>query len=81
LLREPLFTVRMGVSAMGPPRASPRTRFPIAEGLGIFVGIVAWDLLADGQTDLVKAVLIAAPASLAWFALRYWRTKYHDKQN
>lgn len=54
--------------------------FPIAEGLGIFVGIVAWDLLTDGRMNLAKALLIAAPCTLAWFAVRYWKEKNKDKQ-
>lgn len=58
--------------------SAPHTAFPVSEGLGIFVGIVAWDLLADGRMDLVKAVLIAAPCSILWFGLRYWKNK-HDR--
>ena len=69
----------MGLSTMARSRPTPRTRFPVAEGVGIFVGIVAWDLLIDGQMNLVKAILIAAPISLAWFAVRYWRAREHDK--
>ena len=37
--------------------------FPVAEGLGIFVGIIAWDLLTDGRVDIAKALLIAVPFS------------------
>jgi len=53
--------------------------FPIAEGLGIFVGIVAWDLLTDGRVDIAKALLIAAPCTIAWFGVRYWKEKNKDK--
>lgn len=55
----------------------PPTTFPVAEGIGIFVGIVAWDLLADGQIEIIKAALIAIPCSLIWFGLRRWRDKHH----
>ena len=34
--------------------------FPVAEGLGIFVGIIAWDLLTEsGDTDAVFTALLA----------------------
>ena len=48
-------------------------RFPITEGLGIFIGIVAWDVLTAGETALLKASLIAVAASLVWYGARYWR--------
>jgi hypothetical protein len=34
--------------------------FPVAEGIGIFIGIVAWDVLSAGEMELLKASLIAA---------------------
>jgi arginine exporter protein ArgO len=55
--------------------AAPRPTFPIAEGIGIFVGVVAWDLLADGHLEIIRAVLIAGICSLAWFGLRCWKTR------
>ena len=57
----------------------PPVTFPVAEGLGIFVGIVAWDLLTAGRVDIAKALLIAAPCTLAWFGIRYWKQKSRDK--
>ena len=60
--------------------AKHQITFPVAEGLGIFVGIVAWDLLTDGRVDIAKALLIAAPCALAWFAVRYLKQKLKDKQ-
>ena len=51
--------------------SAPRPGFPIAEGIGIFVGVVAWDLLADGHLNIIKAAAIAAPCSLIWYAVRY----------
>ena len=51
----------------------PQVTFPVAEGVGIFVGIVAWDLLTDGRVDIAKALLIAAPCAIAWFGIRYWK--------
>lgn len=54
---------------------TPPSTFPVAEGVGIFVGVVAWDLLAGGQIELFKAVLIALPCSLAWFGLRRWKNQ------
>lgn len=53
--------------------------FPIAEGVGIFVGIAAWDLLTDGRMDLAKAVLIALPCAIVWFGVRCWKERNKDK--
>ncbi len=55
--------------------SAPHTTFPIAEAVGIFVGVVAWYLLADGHIEAVKALLIAAAGSIVWFGLRCWREK------
>ena len=60
--------------------AKHQITFPVAEGLGIFVGIVAWDLLTDGRVDIAKALLIAAPCTLVWFGIRYWKQRVKDKQ-
>jgi len=56
---------------------APRTTFPMAEGAGIFVGVVAWYLLADGHIEFVKALLIACGCSLVWFGLRCWKNRRH----
>lgn len=58
--------------------SAPRTTFPMAEGVGIFVGVVAWHLLADGQIEAIRALLIAAGCSLVWFGLRYWKNRRHQ---
>jgi len=58
---------------------TPRTTYPVAEGVGIFVGIVAWDLLSDGQMDVAKAAFIAIPCSLVWFGIRWWREKSQSR--
>jgi len=58
---------------------TPRTTFPVAEGIGIFVGIVAWDLLSDGHPDIAKAALVAVPCSLVWFGIRCWRARNKNK--
>jgi len=55
--------------------ASPPTTFPVAEAIGIFVGVVAWDLLSEGRMELIKALVIAAPCSLVWYGLRCWRER------
>jgi hypothetical protein len=63
-------------------RPSQPTRwpaFPVAEGLGIFFGVIGWDLLSDGHLEVVKAALVAAPATLAWFGLRCWNERNRDK--
>ena len=49
------------------------TKFPLAEGIGIFVGILAWDLLSEGRLNIFKALLIAVPCALVWYAVRCWR--------
>ena len=60
--------------------ASGPTPFPIAEGIGIFVGIIAWDLLSEGRMEIVKALIIAAPCSLIWYGARYWFARRSRKQ-
>lgn len=54
---------------------APRATFPMAEGVGIFVGVVAWHLLADGQIEAIRALLIASACSLVWFGLRCWKNR------
>ena len=49
--------------------------FPVAEGIGVFVGIIAWDLFNDGHLELIKAIAIAAPCSLIWYGIRYWKAR------
>jgi len=49
------------------------TKFPLAEGVGIFVGVLAWDLLSEGRLEIFKALLIAVPCALGWYAVRCWR--------
>jgi len=58
----------------------PHTTFPLAEGLGIFVGIVAWDLLVYGRIQIIRPVLIATACSLVWFAIRHWRGRARNQQ-
>jgi hypothetical protein len=48
-------------------------KFPLAEGLGIFFGILAWDLLSEGRPNLLKALLIALPCALVWYVIRCWK--------
>jgi hypothetical protein len=63
------------------PMSFPTSSFPVSEGIGVFVGIVAWDLLVDGQWEIVKALLIAAPFTLAWFGLRCWKERTKNKRH
>jgi arginine exporter protein ArgO len=56
------------------------TTFPIAEAIGIFVGVVAWDLLSEGRMEIIKALAIAAPCSLVWYGIRYWREKTRRRE-
>ncbi|MDR3299685.1 MAG: hypothetical protein LBU43_06715 [Candidatus Accumulibacter sp.] len=50
------------------------TKFPLAEGIGIFVGILAWDLLTEGHFNHpFRALLIAVSCTLVWYAVRCWR--------
>lgn len=60
--------------------ASARTSFPVGETVGFFIGIVAWDLLAEGRIEIVKALLITAPCSLAWYGIRYWIAQARSKK-
>ena len=52
----------------------PSQRFPVSEGVGLFVGTAAWDLLSAGEMNLLKSALIAAAGALAWYAVRCWRS-------
>ena len=56
--------------------SSRSKKFPLAEGIGIFVGILAWDLLSEGRPKLLKALLIAGPCALGWYAIRCWRRRH-----
>ncbi|MEF8756449.1 MAG: hypothetical protein V5B60_21340 [Accumulibacter sp.] len=60
--------------------AVPSEPFPISEGVGLFVGIVAWDLLSAGEMNLLQAALAAAVGSLAWYAFRCWRARVRGKR-
>ena len=60
--------------------AGSSVTFPIAEGIGIFVGIVAWDLLAEGRMEIIKAFVIAVPCSLAWYGVLCWLEHRRNKQ-
>jgi len=55
--------------------------FPIAEGIGIFFGVAAWDVLSAGEMALIKAALIAAGGAVSIFAFRWLQTKLRDKQH
>ncbi len=35
-------------------------RFPVAEGIGIFIGVAAWELLTVGELKLLEALLAGA---------------------
>ena len=59
---------------------TPQSDFPLTEGIGIFVGIVAWDLLADGHMEIIKAAALALPCSLIWYGVRRWRIRSKNKQ-
>jgi hypothetical protein len=61
--------------------ASGPTAFPIGEAVGIFVGIVAWDLLAEGRMEIIKALVIAVPCSLIWYGALCWLARRREKQH
>lgn len=48
--------------------------FPVVEGVGIFIGIVAWNVLTSGELELFRASLIAAGGALVWYGARRWLT-------
>lgn len=58
-----------------------QTTFPVAETLGIFLGVVSWDLLTEGQIEVVKALLVTAPASLVWYGWRSWRERIDQSRH
>jgi hypothetical protein len=49
--------------------------FPTTEGIGIFVGIVAWDVLGSGEAALLKAALVAGAGTLVLYGYRCRRAK------
>jgi hypothetical protein len=53
--------------------AEPPASIPISEGVGIFVGIVAWDVLSAGEMELLKALLISAGGTAVWYGARCWQ--------
>ncbi len=59
----------------------PTDSFPLSEGVGVFVGVIAWDLLVEGQCEITKAALVAAPFTLAWFAWRCWKEYTRNKRH
>ena len=56
-----------------------RTAFPLAEGVGIFVGIASWYLLSDGQLAIAKSLAVATPLTLLWYGLRCWKNRSRNK--
>lgn len=52
--------------------------FPTTEGIGIFVGIVAWDVLGSGEAALLKASLLAGAGMLALYGYRCRQARRHD---
>ena len=49
-------------------------RFPLAEGIGIFIGVAAWDLLTAGELQWLKALLAGAAGALVWYGARRLRS-------
>ncbi len=47
--------------------------FPVVEGIAIFIGIVAWDVLSVGEVALVKASIIAFGCALIGYGARALR--------
>ncbi len=60
--------------------SATRSSFPIAEGVGIFIGVTAWDVLSAGEMELLKAVLIAGSGALSLFVFRCLQTKLRNKR-
>ncbi|SBT04293.1 hypothetical protein ACCAA_130196 [Candidatus Accumulibacter aalborgensis] len=72
--RDGASTPQLTMTAVAEPPVPP-VRFPLAEGVGIFIGIVAWDVLTLGEFDLLKASLIGASSALAWYGVRTFRRR------
>jgi len=51
----------------------------VAEGVGIFIGIVAWNVLTAGELELLRASLIAAGGALVWYGARRWLSGKNDR--
>lgn len=43
--------------------------------MGVFLGVIAWDLLTDGYVEVDRAFFIAVPVSLLWFGFRHWKSR------
>jgi len=50
-------------------------RFPLAEGIGVFLGVAAWDLLTAGEAHFLKAALLGAGGAIVWYAARGVRVR------
>ncbi len=49
-------------------------RFPVAEGIGIFIGVAAWELLTVGELKLLEALLAGTAGALVWYGVRSLRS-------
>ncbi|HOL63827.1 MAG TPA: hypothetical protein PLB97_00620 [Accumulibacter sp.] len=57
-----------------------RPSFPIAEGIGIFIGVAAWDVLSAGEMSLLKAALVASGGALILFFFRCLQARLRSKR-
>ncbi|MQY51722.1 hypothetical protein HCX48_07260 [Rhodocyclus tenuis] len=58
-----------------PPLRRLLAAFPLTEGFGIFIGIVAWKLMVEGRIEFGEGLLVALPCSLVWFGVRCWKIR------
>ncbi len=56
-----------------------KTTFPLAEGIGIFVGVASWYLLTEGKLEIAWSLAVAVPGSLLWFGVRCWKNRSQNK--
>ena len=57
-----------------------KKQFPWLESFGIFMGIIAWNLLANGEIEFFNAALITIPCALIWFMLRCRKSNQQRQQ-
>lgn len=52
-----------------------KATFPAAESLGVLLGVLGFDLVAEGRANLPKALLATVIFAVAVMAWRLWRRR------
>lgn len=52
-----------------------RPDLPVAECVGVLVGALAWDWLADGRASILRALAFSLISGAALYLIRYLRSR------